>query len=274
MALATPDIASSPIPNHKMWSSSTDSRIVAVVNQKGGVGKTTTAINLGAALAERSRQVLLIDLDPQANATSGVGIDPSSPHLSVYHLLSGEASLDEVARPTSMPGLYIVPSELGLAGAEVELAALPDRELRLRRALAELDGGFGDVLIDCPPSLGLLTLNALTAAGRMLIPLQAEYFALEGLANLLQTHQRVRAGLNPDLELGGILLTLFDGRTTLAWDVLQEVRRAYPELVFRTLIPRNIRLGEAPSHGLPVLLYDPGCRGSVAYRQLAEEVLA
>lgn len=257
-----------------MSSESLHSHIVAVVNQKGGVGKTTTAINLGAAMAERGRQVLLIDLDPQANATSGVGVDPSSPHLSVYHLLNGEATLDEVARPTSMPGLFLVPSELGLAGAEVELAGQPDRELRLRRALGELHGGFGDVLIDCPPSLGLLTLNALAAAGRMLIPLQAEYFALEGLANLLQTHQRVRAGLNPDLELGGILLTLFDGRTTLAWDVLEEVRRVYPELVFRTLIPRNIRLGEAPSHGLPVLLYDPGCRGSIAYRQLAQEVLA
>ena len=274
MATAPPYLGPTLASKHNMSSESIHSRIVAVVNQKGGVGKTTTAINLGAAMAERGRQVLLVDLDPQANATSGVGIDPSSPHLSVYHLLSGDAALDEVARPTPMPGLYIVPSELGLAGAEVELATLADRELRLRRALSELDGGFGDVLIDCPPSLGLLTLNALAAAGRMVIPLQAEYFALEGLANLLQTHQRVRAGLNPDLELGGILLTLFDGRTTLAWDVLQEVRRAYPELVFRTLIPRNVRLGEAPSHGLPVLLYDSACRGSVAYRQLAEEVLA
>lgn len=247
---------------------------MAVVNQKGGVGKTTTAINLGAALAEAGRAVLLIDMDPQANATSGLGVDPTVPRRTVYDLLTGAARIDEVAVPTVMPGLYVVPSEIGLAGAEVELAGLEDRETRLRSALADLDGGFGEVLIDCPPSLGLLTLNALTAARRMLIPLQAEYFALEGLANLLQTHQRVRAHLNPELELGGILLTLFDGRTTLAWDVLQEVRRAYPELVFQTLIPRNVRLSEAPSHGLPALLHDPGCRGSNAYRQLAEEVLA
>lgn len=258
----------------KIWGHTSRRAVVAVVNQKGGVGKTTTAINLGAAIAERGRSVLLIDIDPQANATSGLGIDPSEPRRTIYDLLLGSARIDEVALPTVMPGLFIVPSEIGLAGAEVELASLPDRESRLRTALADLDGGFGEVLIDCPPSLGLLTLNALAAAGRMLIPLQAEYFALEGLANLVQTHQRVRAGLNPDLELGGILLTLFDGRTTLAWDVLQEVRRVYPELVFQTLIPRNVRLGEAPSHGLPALLHDPDCRGSLAYRQLAEEVLA
>ena len=247
--------------------------MLAVVNQKGGVGKTTTAINLGAALAEAGRQVLLVDADPQANATSGLGVDPHGGRPSVYQLLTGEASVDEVAVPTSVPGLYLVPSELGLAGAEIELATLPDRETRLKQGLADLAGGFGEVLIDCPPSLGLLTLNALTAAQGMLIPLQAEYFALEGLANLLQTQQRVRAVLNPDLEVAGILLTLFDGRTTLAWDVLQEVRRAYPELVYRTLIPRNVRVSEAPSHGLPVLVYDSACRGSDAYRQLAEEVL-
>ena len=257
-----------------MWGDTTPRPAVAIVNQKGGVGKTTTAINLGAALAERGRSVLLIDLDPQANATSGLGIDPSEPRRTVYDLLTGSARIDEVAVPTVMPGLYLVPSEVDLAGAEVELAGLPDRETRLRAALAELDGGYGEVLIDCPPSLGLLTVNALAAAGRMLIPLQAEYFALEGLANLLRTHQRIRAGLNPALELGGILLTLFDGRTTLAWDVLQEVRRAYPELVYQTLIPRNIRLGEAPSHGLPALLHDSECRGALAYRELAKEVLS
>ena len=244
-----------------------------MVNQKGGVGKTTTAINLAAALAETGRQVLLIDLDPQANATSGLGLDPTTPRRTVYELLSGEASIDEVAVTTAVPGLYLVPSELDLAGAEIELATLPDRETRLRTALADLAGGFGEVLIDCPPSLGLLTLNALVAAQRMIIPLQAEYFALEGLANLMQTHQRIRAGLNPDLDVSGIVVTLFDGRTTLSWDVLTEVRRAYPDLVFRTTIPRNIRVSEAPSHGKPVLAHDPDCRGSAAYRQLAEEVL-
>jgi|SRR5579871_4392314 len=249
-------------------------RVVAVVNQKGGVGKTTTVINLAAALAQSGRQVLVVDIDPQANTTSGLGLDPRRQRLTVYHLLSREASVDEVAVPTSVPGLYLVPSQLELAGAEVELATQGERELRLREALTDLEGGYGLVLIDCPPSLGLLTLNALAAADEMLIPMQAEYFSLEGLGHLLYTQQLVRMGLNPQLEIGGILMTQFDGRTTVAWDVLSEVRRTYPDKVFKTLIPRNIRVSEAPSHGLPVTVYDPACRGSVAYRQLAEEVLS
>ena len=248
--------------------------VVAVVNQKGGVGKTTTAINLGAALAELGQPVLLIDMDPQANTTSGLGIDPARARRTVYHLLSGEASLDEVAQETEVPGLFVVPSQVDLAGAEIELAAQPEREFKLRSALAELQGGYGRVLIDCPPSLGLLTLNALAAADEMLIPLQAEYFALEGLSHLVRTHQLVRLRLNPELRIGGILLTQFDARTTLAWDVLEEVRRAYPDKVFKTVIPRNVRVSEAPSHGRPVTVYDPQCRGSLAYRQLAEEVLS
>jgi chromosome partitioning protein len=248
--------------------------VVAVVNQKGGVGKTTTAINLAAALAERGQHVLLVDLDPQSNSTSGLGIDPSRSRRTVYELLSGEASLDEVAVETSVPGLFLVPSQLELAGAEIELAGLPEREFRLRAALQQLEGGYGRVLIDCPPSLGLLTLNALAAADEMLVPMQAEYFALEGLGHLLRTQQLIRVQLNPRLEVGGILLTQFDARTTLAWDVLEEVRRAYPEKVFRTLIPRNVRVSEAPSHGRPVTQYDPTCRGALAYRQLAEEVLS
>ncbi|HEX6350119.1 MAG TPA: ParA family protein [Candidatus Dormibacteraeota bacterium] len=249
-------------------------RVVAVVNQKGGVGKTTTTINLAAAMAELGRQVLVIDLDPQANTTSGLGLDARRRRLTVYHLLSGEAAVDDVAMPCQVDGLYVVPSQLDLAGAEIELASQDNREGRLRAALTDLAGGYGHVLIDCPPSLGLLTLNALAAADEMLIPLQCEYFALEGLGHLLYTHQLVQAGLNPRLEVGGILLTQFDGRTTLAWDVVQEVRRVYGDKVFRTLIPRNVRVSEAPSHGIPITIYDPACRGALAYRQLAEEVLS
>ena len=249
-------------------------RVLAVVNQKGGVGKTTTTINLAAAMAEAGRQVLVIDLDPQANTTSGLGLDPGRQRLTVYHLLSGEAAVDEVAVPCGVDGLYLVPSQLDLAGAEIELAGQDNREGRLRAALADLAGGYGHVLIDCPPSLGLLTLNALAAADQMLIPLQCEYFALEGLGHLLYTHQLVRMSLNPRLEIGGILLTQFDARTTLAWDVAREVRRAYPDKVFETLIPRNVRVSEAPSHGIPITIYDPTCRGALAYRQLAEEVLS
>lgn len=249
------------------------SRIIAVVNQKGGVGKTTTAINLGSALAERGAQVLVIDLDPQSNSTRGLGFDPRRARLTIYQLLSGEARIDDVAVPTRVPGLFLVPSQLDLAGAEIELATQARREGRLRDALGELTGGFGYVLIDCPPSLGLLTLNGLAAAEEMLIPMQCEYFSLEGLGHLLYTQQLVRMSLNPRLEVAGIVMTQFDGRTALAWDVLNEVRRVYPARVFKTLIPRNIRVSEAPSHGMPVLQYDPSCRGSQAYRELAEEIL-
>ena len=249
-------------------------KVVAVVNQKGGVGKTTTAINLGSALTERGHQVLIIDLDPQANSTSGLGLDPARSGPGVYELLTGEASVDDAAIATSVSGLYLVPSQLSLAGAEIELAGLERREFRLREALADLVGGYGHVLIDCPPSLGLLTLNALTAADEMLIPIQCEYFALQGLRHLLYTHQLVRMHLNPELSIAGILLTQFDARTTAAWQVVDEIRRAYPDRVFQTLIPRNVRISEAPSHGKPVTVYDPSCRGSIAYRNLAEEVLA
>jgi chromosome partitioning protein len=249
-------------------------RTIAVVNQKGGVGKTTTTINLAASLAELGVHVLVIDIDPQANSTSGLGLDTSRARLTVYDLLSGSASVDDVVCATQVPGLHIVPSHRDLAGAEIELANEQARETRLRNSLRELDQGFGFILIDCPPSLGLLTLNALTAAAEMLVPMQAEYFALEGLSHLMYTQQLVRMNLNGDLQLGGILMTQFDSRTSLAWEVLQEVRRAYPTKVFRTLVPRNVRLSEAPSHGLPVTLYDPHCRGAQAYRTLAEEVLS
>jgi chromosome partitioning protein len=251
----------------------TGPQILAVVNQKGGVGKTTTAINLGAALAELGRRLLLVDLDPQANSTSGLGLNPARARLTVYHLLTGEATVEQVMAPTSVPGLFLIPSQMDLAGAEIELATLPERETRLRKALASLPEGIDHVIIDCPPSLGLLTLNALTAATAMLIPTQCEYFALEGLSHLLYTHQLVRSRLNSELHISGILMTQFDARTTLSWDVLEEVRRMYPSHVLKTLIPRNVRISEAPSHGKSVIEYDPSCRGAHAYRELAKELL-
>lgn len=246
---------------------------MAVVNQKGGVGKTTTAINLAAALAEVGHPTLLIDLDPQANSTSGLGLDPARARLNVYHLLTGEATVDQVAQPTAVGGLKLVPSHIDLAGAEIELAVTEGRELLLRQALSSLPSGIECVLIDCPPSLGLLTLNALTAATSMLIPTQSEYFALEGLRHLMYTHQLVRSRLNPKLAIAGIVMTQFDARTTLAWDVLEAVRRSHPHHLLQTLIPRNVRISEAPSHGKTVLEYDPTCRGAAAYRALAKELL-
>src|SRR5712691_10662238 len=247
--------------------------VLAIVNQKGGVGKTTTAINLGAALAELGHSVLLIDLDPQANSTSGLGHDPFRARQNVYHLLSGEASLESAAVTTSTPGMRLVPAHVDLAGAEIELASMSARETRLRKAIGRVPDGIGCLIIDCPPSLGLLTLNALTAATSMLIPTQCEYFALEGLRHLMYTHQLVRSRLNPKLGIAGIVMTQFDARTTLSWDVLREVRRSYPAHVLETLIPRNVRISEAPSHGKSVLQYDPTCRGAAAYRALAKELL-
>jgi chromosome partitioning protein len=246
---------------------------MAVVNQKGGVGKTTTAINLGAALAELGHPILLIDLDPQANSTSGLGLNPARARNSIYQLLAGEAGVDEVMVDTGVPQLRLVPSHIDLAGAEIELATLEERETRLRTALGEIPAGVECVIIDCPPSLGLLTLNALTAATSMLIPTQCEYFALEGLSHLLYTHQLVRSRLNPKLEIAGILMTQFDTRTTLSWDVLAEVRRSHPAHVLNTLIPRNVRISEAPSHGKSVIQYDPTSSGAAAYRALAKELL-
>jgi len=247
--------------------------ILAIVNQKGGVGKTTTAINLGAALAELGHPVLLVDLDPQANSTSGLGLNPARARLTTYHVLMGEATLAEAEQPTSVGGMRLVPSSIDLAGAEVELAGMPERETRLRRALETPPEGVELVIVDCPPSLGLLTLNALAAATRMLIPTQCEFFALEGLRHLYLTQQLVRSQLNPRLEVGGIHMTQFDARTTLAWDVLAEVRRTHPDDVLTTLIPRNVRISEAPSHGKSVLDYDPTCRGAIAYRELAQELM-
>lgn len=272
MAQMAPNVGSVPEARPNMLAT-TSPPIIAVVNQKGGVGKTTTAINLAAALAEVGHPTLLVDLDPQANATSGLGMDPARARLNVYHLLTGEATVEQVAGATSVVGLRLVPSHIDLAGAEIELASTEEREGLLRKALASVPHDVETVLIDCPPSLGLLTLNALVAATSMLIPTQSEYFALEGLRHLMYTHQLVRTRLNPKLAIAGIVMTQFDARTTLAWDVLEAVRRSHPHHLLQTLIPRNVRISEAPSHGKSVLEYDPTCRGATAYRALAKELL-
>src|SRR5205814_7763680 len=247
--------------------------IIAVVNRKGGVAKTTTAINLAAAMAEVGHPTLLVDLDPRATSTSGLGLDPARARLNIYHLLTGEATVEQVVQPTSVSGLSLIASHIDLAGAEIELATMSEREGLLRHALAANPPGVEILLIDCPPSLGLLTLNALVAATSMLIPTQSEYFALEGLRHLMYTHQLVRSRLNPKLAIAGILMTQFDARTTLAWDVLEAVRRSHPHHLLETVIPRNVRISVAPSHGKSVIEYDPTCRGAAAYRALAKELL-
>lgn len=248
-------------------------RIVAVANQKGGVGKTTTAVNLASAMAMRGRRILLVDVDPQGSASTGVGCKPGEEDPTVYDLLVGTRSAGEVLRRTCVDGLDIIPSSRDLVGAEIELVGLPDRERRLADGLRSVAPMYDGVLIDCPPSLGLLTLNALVAADGVLVPLQAEYYALEGLSSLLETVARVRETLNPRLALDGLLITMFDRRNTLARQVRDEVSRHFGERVFGTIVPRNVRLSESPSHGVPVLLYDPGSRGSAAYRRLAAEVM-
>ena len=249
-------------------------RVTACTNQKGGVGKTTTVVNLAAYLAISGTSTLVIDLDPQGNATSGLGIDRRSLDRSVYNVLIDRTPLDELVIGTSVDGLDLVPSSPQLSGAEVELVDVPARERRLAASLAELTGRYDRVLIDCPPSLGLLTINALTAADGVLIPIQTEYYALEGLSQLVNTIRLVREGLNPRLEIDGVLLTMYDARTNLSAQVAAEVRRHMNGTVYQTVVPRSVRLSEAPSHGLPVALYDPASRGAVAYRTLAGEVTA
>jgi chromosome partitioning protein len=249
-------------------------RVTACTNQKGGVGKTTTVINLAAYLALSGTRTLVIDLDPQGNATSGLGVDRRTVDRSSYEALVDRAPLSELAVTTTVDRLDLVPSSTALSGAEVELVGIPARERRLAASLAELNSRYERVLIDCPPSLGLLTLNALTAADGVLIPIQTEYYALEGLSQLVNTIRRVREGLNPRLEIEGVLLTMYDGRTKLSAQVASEVRRHMNGTVYQTVVPRSVRLSEAPSHGLPIALYDPASRGADAYRELAGEVAA
>jgi chromosome partitioning protein len=248
-------------------------RIIAIANQKGGVGKTTTAVNLGASLAVAGRSVLLVDIDPQGNATSGVGIDRTRLTRCIYDLLLGEASEDEVLMITQVPGLDLIPATINLAGAEIEMVNMENREKLLRVVLQALRHRYDYILIDCPPSLGLLTLNALTAADNVLIPLQCEYYALEGLGQLLHTIKLVKERLNPSLELEGVLLTMFDARTNLAIQVVDEAKNYFGDKVFRAVIPRNVRLSEAPSYGKPVLFYDAKSRGSLLYQEVAQELI-
>ena len=248
-------------------------KIIAVVTQKGGVGKTTSAVNLAAALGELGKKCLLVDIDPQGNATSGVGVDKRQVRLSTYDLLSGEATAEQAVVSTGFARLSLIPSSVALAGAEIELVELPRRESRLKAALAPCRAAYDYIFIDCPPALGLLTLNALVAADTFLIPAQPEYYALEGLSQLIATVRQVKRLYNPTLELEGVLFTMYDGRTNLTQQVVAEVKKFFPRRVYATVIPRTVRLAEAPSFGRPINYYDKGSKGARAYMELAKEIL-
>lgn len=249
-------------------------KIIAIINQKGGVGKSTTAINLGAALGEMGKQVLLVDLDPQGNTSSGLGIDKSSVESCIYDVLLSDVPLSKVIIPDVCPGLDVAPATINLAGAEVELVSEMARENRLKDAVGSMRGRYDFIFIDCPPSLGLLTVNALVAADKLLIPIQCEFYALEGVTKLLESMKRVKSRLNPTLDIYGVLLTMYDNRTTLSRQVVEEVRGYFGRTVFNTMVPRTVKLSEAPSYGQPITQYDPKGKGSISYIELAKEVIA